>query len=143
MFAQIQGAIFASTLNIVISLAIFVLLIIAQWMILVKAGEGGWKILIPFYGTYTMYKICWKTMWFWILLAGGIVCGILTAVAPDVGGILSIIFLVFAAVIEIIHTCKLSKAFGHGGGYAVGLIFLPEIFYPIIGFGKSQYVGKA
>ena len=143
LWPKIQATIFASTVNIVIYLAVFVLLIVAQWMILAKAGEKGWKILIPFYGTYTMYKICWKTMWFWIVLACCVVCGILLALIPAVGFILFIAVVIFAAVIEIIQICKLSKAFGHGGGYAVGLIFLPEIFYPIIGFGKSQYVGKA
>jgi hypothetical protein len=35
---------------------------------------------------------------------------------------------------------ELAKAFGEGGGFAAGLIFLGIIFFPILGFGSSQYV---
>lgn len=37
---------------------------------------------------------------------------------------------------------KLSKAFGHGIGFTLGLIFLSPIFMLILGFGNSQYIGK-
>ncbi|MBZ0199154.1 MAG: DUF5684 domain-containing protein, partial [Ignavibacteriaceae bacterium] len=33
----------------------------------------------------------------------------------------------------------LAKVFGKGGGFAAGLIFLPMIFYPILGFGDAEY----
>ena len=35
----------------------------------------------------------------------------------------------------------LTKAFGKGVGFAVGLILLPFIFMPVLGFGDAQYVG--
>jgi hypothetical protein len=35
----------------------------------------------------------------------------------------------------------LSKSFGHGVGFTPGLIFLGIIFYPILGFGSSKYIG--
>ena len=37
---------------------------------------------------------------------------------------------------------KLAKAFGHGGGYTVGLIFIPWLFVLLLGFGSSEYQGK-
>jgi hypothetical protein len=37
----------------------------------------------------------------------------------------------------------LSKSFGHGVGFTLGLIFLSPIFIPILGFGGSLYVGPA
>ena len=37
---------------------------------------------------------------------------------------------------------KLSKAFGHGVGFTVGLFFLRPIFLLILGFGGSVYLGK-
>ena len=49
--------------------------------------------------------------------------------------------MIASAVISIMQNIKLSKAFGHGGGYAVGLILLQPIFILILGFGKSTYVG--
>ena len=41
----------------------------------------------------------------------------------------------------IITMVKLAKAFGKGGGFAVGLIFLSIIFYCILAFGPSTYLG--
>ena len=42
-------------------------------------------------------------------------------------------------VILIIVLIDLAKAFGHGVGFALGLIFLGFIFSLILGFGKSTY----
>jgi hypothetical protein len=39
----------------------------------------------------------------------------------------------------IIAVNDLSKVFGHGIGFTLGLIFLPYIFIPILAFGGSQY----
>ncbi len=37
--------------------AILVVLLVAQWKMFSKAGEAGWKCLIPFYNNYIFYKI--------------------------------------------------------------------------------------
>ena len=37
-------------------IAAIVLIIIGTWKILQKAGEDGWKAIIPFYGKYTLFK---------------------------------------------------------------------------------------
>ena len=77
---------------------------------------------------------------FWIMLA----CSILGTVFSALGGFWSVlgsIVMIASAVISIMQNIKLSKAFGHGGGYAVGLILLQPIFILILGFGKSTYVG--
>jgi hypothetical protein len=34
---------------------------------------------------------------------------------------------------------ELSKRFDVGEGFALGLVFLPFIFYPILGFGSAEY----
>ena len=35
----------------------------------------------------------------------------------------------------------MAKAFGKGIGFILGLIFIPNIFYLILGFGGAQYIG--
>ena len=45
-------------------------------------------------------------------------------------------------VIGIMGLHKVSKAFGHGAGFTLGLIFLNPIFLLILGFGSSQYLGN-
>ena len=34
--------------------------VVAAWRIFTKAGEAGWKSIIPIYSTYITYKISWK-----------------------------------------------------------------------------------
>jgi uncharacterized membrane protein YhaH (DUF805 family) len=46
-------------------------------------------------------------------------------------------------VILIIMTNDLSKSFGHGVGFTLGLLFLSLIFYYILAFGSSTYRGPA
>ncbi len=43
-------------------------------------------------------------------------------------------------VLKIVVAVKVSKVFGKSGGFAVGIIFLPTIFYSILGFGKAKYM---
>ena len=50
-----------------------ILQIIANWNIFTKAGEAGWKSLIPIYGDYVSYKIAWQTSYFWLSFILGIV----------------------------------------------------------------------
>lgn len=128
-----------------LSLILGILMIVAMWKIFKKAGTGGWKALIPIYNEYTIYKISWKARYFWISILLSVLAslmGEMGAYMPDYE-ILFIIGAVVAAiislVIEIKVVVKLAKAFRKGGGFAVGLIFLPFIFYPILGFGKAKY----
>jgi len=46
-------------------------------------------------------------------------------------------------VIWIIVANDLSKSFGQGVGFTIGLILLSAIFIMILGFGGSRYVGPA
>lgn len=45
-----------STYSLII-LAFYVLIIVAQWKIFTKAGQEGWKALIPIYNVVVLYKI--------------------------------------------------------------------------------------
>ena len=103
---------------------IFILLFLALeafflWKVFTKAGHPGWACLIPIYNTYILIKIAGKPGWWLILLF-----------IPLVNLIISIILQIAVA-----------KAFGKGVGFALGLIFLAFIFYPILGYGSAQYKG--
>ncbi len=101
--------------------AIIVFLIVAEWKVYVKAGQPGWAVLIPFYNFYILLKIVGKPGW-WLLLL----------FVPLVNIVIGI---------YVIHL--LSKSFGHDIGFTLGLIFLSFIFYPILGYGDSKYMGPA
>ena len=133
--------------TIVIGCLIFhVLTVIACWKIFTKAGEAGWKALIPIYNTYIMYKISNLSFLYWFIIpvvGAGVLSGIGNSVSNDgLKGFLSFV----SAVVEIVMLAKfslaLAKAFGKGTGFAVGLFFFPNIFQLILGFGSAKYVGN-
>lgn len=134
-----------------IGLALYVLLIVAQWKIFTKAGEPGWKSLIPIYNVYTQVKFTWSGKAFWQMLAFSVLSGVCESVASSFGeeqaflalifGLAALVFSVIFLVMSIRATHKLSKSFGHGAGFTVGLLFLPNIFMLILGFGSDQYLG--
>ena len=137
----------------ILAIVLFAFLLVAGWKIFKKAGEPGWKILIPIYNIYVMYKILDMTNWFWITLVTSICCDIvmnLSTMAIDSGSATSsslyaiivlaaTVNLVVAIWASILYAIRLSKSFGHGKGYAVGIFFLPYIFWLILGFGESKY----
>jgi hypothetical protein len=45
-----------------------------MWKIFEKAGEAGWKSIIPIYNVYIMYKIVGMKNWFWYILIVAFVC---------------------------------------------------------------------
>lgn len=134
-----------------------ILAIIAGWKIFEKAGEKGWKALIPVYDMYILYKIVGMKMWFWITLAVTVVVSIIvgamgfdpnTMNADSFSGntlVPALIYtaeMIFAFVISVMLYYRLSKVFGYGVGFTIGLIFLSGIFMLILGFGKSKYDKK-
>ena len=109
-----------------IVIVFYVLLVIAQWKIFTKAGEAGWKSLIPIYNMVVLYKIIGLSPWLLLIYLAGII--------PVVGYIATL-------VLSIISMVKLGQAFGKGAGFIVGLVFLTPIFQMILGFGSAEYVG--
>ncbi len=104
---------------IIIYLAIVILLIASMWKIFEKAGQPGWASIVPIYNYLVHLKIIGKP-WYWILL---------------------LFVPIYGIVIAITAVNLLSKSFGKDVGFTLGLIFLPFIFYPILGFGDAQYKG--
>ncbi|MBR1853801.1 MAG: hypothetical protein IJ794_11790 [Lachnospiraceae bacterium] len=123
----------------VIALVWAIIVIVATWKVFTKAGEPGWKAIIPFYNYYTQIKLCAPVLIFWIYLGCTIVGSILNGFDNTFCSILSLVASLAAFVMSVFGNLKLSKAFGHGVGFAVGLILLNPIFMLILGFGDSQY----
>ena len=99
----------------ILEIIFYILVIIGQWKMFEKAGESGWKALIPIYNLYILYKIVWDTKVFWVELG---------------------LFL-----ISIVLPFKVASAFGRGMGFGFGLLFLEPVFTIILGFGTSEYYG--
>ncbi len=98
-------------------IGVIVVLLASQWKIFSKAGKPGWACLIPIYSTIVLLEIIKKPVW-WIFMF----------LIP----LVNIYFLIVAMN-------ELSKSFGKSTGFTVGLLLLPFIFYPILGFGSAEY----
>lgn len=103
----------------VIVLVIAVVCLVGMWKMFVKAGKPGWGAIIPFYNTYCLFEMSFGTGWLFLLLF-----------VPCVN-----------AVIMIVMWIKLAQAFGKGAAFGVGILFLPFIFLPMLGFGDAQFIG--
>ena len=55
----------------------YILQVVAYWQIFEKAGEPGWKAIIPCYNTYTQYKFTWNANIYWFVLFGTVIGGML------------------------------------------------------------------
>lgn len=127
----------------VIALIIAVLLIIAWWKIFTKAGEKGWKSIIPIYNVYIYCKIIGISFWKWFvaMFALSFVGGLVSTSVPVLATILAVANFVVTLIFYILLARNTAKAFGKGTGFAVGLFFLPNIFELILGFGSAEYQG--
>lgn len=98
-------------------LAMMLFYLYCGWKLFVKAGQPGWAVIIPIYNIYILLKIVGKPGW-WLLLY----------LIPLVNFIITII---------VIN--ELSKRFGKGVGYTLGLLFLGIIFLPMLALGSAKY----
>ncbi len=126
---------------VLIGLAIAILLIISMWKIFTKAGEPGWKAIIPYYNTYTMFKFSWKVNMFWVYLAVSIASSVFGR-SQGFLGIIGMICSLALIVLSIMSMYYLAKSFGKGAGFTVGLVLLSVVFVPILAFGSAQYIGN-
>ena len=103
----------------ILVITIVLLPIIAEWIIFTKAGRHGWATLIPIYSTIVSLQVAkmspWNILWY-----------------------IAFFLPVFPAISTIMRS-KIATNFGKGDAFALGLIFLPFIFYPILAFGSAEY----
>ncbi len=97
--------------------AVVLILIISMWKIFTKAGKPGWAAIVPIYNLIVLLEIGCKPIWWFILM-----------LIPFVNIIILIILLV-----------EIAKRFGKGVGFAIGMLILPFIFYPMLAFGDAKY----
>ena len=109
-----------SGITSLIYLVLYVLTVIGNWKLFEKAGEAGWKSIIPVLNMYVMFKIVYGSGWKFLLLF-----------VPILGQVLMIAYYI-----------RLAQAYGKGTGFGIGLIFLNPIFFLILAFdNNAQYQG--
>ena len=94
---------------------------VVVWLaVLVLFLTAGWKIFIPLYSTYTLFRIAGRNGW-WFLGMG----------VP-----------VLSLVVAVMLALDLAKHFGKSTVFAIfGLILFPYVGALMLAFGEAQYVG--
>jgi hypothetical protein len=101
----------------IIYIPVAVFMAVCMWIIYAKAGAYGWGCIVPIYNIILLCDIANRSRW-WTLLY----------------------FVPFVNIVAyIVLYFGVAKSFGRGDGFAVGLVFLPVVFLPILAFGDSQY----
>ena len=159
-FAVLGGTV---TVGAVLCLAFLILLVIARWKIFTKAGEAGWKSIIPIYADYVMWRIGWKKKYLFfvaiimtfvgllLMQAGGVPLDATTAnemanlemstLTNTPAAIVGMIIVIAAAVLELVALYKLLQSFGKGIVWFILFLFFTPIMLLILGFGSSVYRG--
>ena len=102
----------------ILSMALGILKIVSLWKIFKKAGKPGWASIVPIYNIYIMCEIAEKEWWYILLLC--------------------VPFVNIYAIIVLYN--GMAKKFGKGGGFVVGMILLPVVFFPMLAFGKDATI---
>lgn len=101
-----------------LSMALGVLMIVSLWKIFKKAEKPGWASIVPIYNIYIMCEIAEKEWWY-----------VLLSCVP---------FVNIYAMIVLYN--GMAKKFGKSGGFVVGMILLPVVFFPMLAFGKDAAI---
>jgi hypothetical protein len=102
-------------------LAVIILMVVSLWKIFEKAGKPGWSAIVPIYNTIIILEIVGKPVW-WIVLL----------LIPFVNALVGLYLIVL-----------LAQSFNKSTGFAIGMILLPFVFYPMLAFGDATYHGPA
>ncbi|MCK6471349.1 MAG: DUF5684 domain-containing protein [Planctomycetes bacterium] len=109
-----------------ISLLILILIFVGMYKTFAKMGyDDAWMLIIPFLNIVFMLKVADKPIW-WIILF-----------------LIPVINILVALYVGWLVSEKVATAYGKGTGFAVGLLLLGFIFYPILGFGGGAPVKTA
>ncbi|MBE5811077.1 MAG: hypothetical protein E7318_09130 [Clostridiales bacterium] len=130
-------------------LSAFTLTLCMRWFLFTKAGEKGWKALIPFYSDYALYKLVWSGRIYLALMIGfgaafvtGFTFGLISA---GFGGFLAFVIAIVVAsayaLASLILQFKTARAFGQNNFFALGLYLLNPAFVAILAFGDCEYKG--
>lgn len=88
-----------------------------NWIIYKKAGRKGWEALIPIYNLIVKFQFLNIPLW------------------------LIVLYFIPGANIatSVITGINMAKKFDKDNLFAIGLIVLPFVFYPILAFGNAKF----
>ena len=116
----------------------YLLVVIGSYKLFRKAGEKGWKAIIPILNDYTRFKLYANKDLFLSFLIATMASNLIA------DGNKLLMFLTFlSSIIVFVISFKMhlgmARSHGRDKGMALLLTLLPGIGYMILGFDKSRY----
>lgn len=101
----------------ILALALLICIIAVEWILFERAGEPGWKVLIPFYDSFIRHKIAFgeESKWYWFLI-----------LVPGYG---------------IYMQYSFTRSYGYSTGMAILSVFFPMILSIVMVLQKAEYEG--
>lgn len=136
------------TLNLLMILSFafiwWLLDVIGKWFMFVKMGEAGWKSLIPIYSDYVIFRNVWKPIYFIALIVVNVLAAYVSYSqgGGDTSSYLLNLLHCASFILVFLENIKLSRSFGHGYLFGLGLLIFNPLFTMILGFGSSIYLGN-
>ena len=134
----------------IISFVLLIGCIVAKYILFEKAGERGWKSLIPFYSEITLSKLITGKkvlgiVWIASVLLYQIVLTALIFIPPLHGLLpfyLTDLFRYIMIVVTAFVSFKFGRAYGKSVIWSAAMIFLSGILIIVMGFDKKvKYTG--
>lgn len=126
-----------------VGLILRILRIIALWKAFERAGEPGWKALIPVYCSYIKYKLAWMKNWFWYCLLIALIIWVIAASIPDQQELITNIGCLITSIIYIVMLFIFARKYGWGVFASVLFVIFYPICVLILGFGNYPYQWKS
>ena len=120
--------------------------ILSYWKILGKMGKRRWCAVIPILGEMEMSTELFRYMRSFWRPAMITIAMFLTSRYLGMDNMYSIVMALVALIVYGVFLIRLysrlAKQFGKGKAFTCGLILMPLLFLLILGFGKSEYLGR-
>lgn len=121
-----------------------IIAIIGEWKLFEKCGEKKWKSLIPFYNDWTLLDISGCHRWYFLIIIFNTIFTLFVEIISKynilqmLSGIIGIAFIY--VIISINY--NIAKKFRKGIWFALGMSFIPFVFYLLLGFSKKYKFNK-
>ncbi len=103
----------------VLWMGIYLIWIIGMWKMFEKAGEPGWASIVPIYNIMILAKISGRE--------------------PTEG--LMVLIPIYGIYVAYLIYVDVAQAFGKDPGFAILMLLLPLVAFPMLGFGEARYAG--
>ena len=127
----------------ILSILFYIMMVVARWKLFTKAGEKGWKALIPVYSVFVSHHLIgMRHIWFildivfWVM---EIVLDVMKGTPLWLEETLLAVAVIFTLISELLHIMKLCYCYTKSELFGIGLFVIPPVFSLILAFDKSEY----